>query len=199
MLKLNQSYSKKVPADGEYTSQSYHCQIEIELPDGISEQELKEKAHNVFDFVRNSVEAELHNNAPAQQPVQTMQLPPPAQQNAPQQQPAPQPPVQQYYDPQQPPIQQQYYDPQQSYPQPQQVPQQQYQQPAPQYQQGQGKQSRKGNTAASSKQVNYLLSLAKRAGWTIQQILQRCNVPAVDQISSKVCSDLIQEFSGNAA
>ena len=164
MLKLNQSYSKKVPATGEYTSQSYHCQIEVELPDGLSEQELREKAHKVFDFVRNSVEAELHNNAPAQQPVQ-----------------------------------QQYYDPQQSYPQPQQAPQQQYQQPAQQYQQNQGKQHRNGNAAASAKQVNYLLSLAKRAGWTIQQILQRCNVQAVEQIPSKLCSQLIQEFSGNAA
>ena len=190
MLKLNQSYSKKVPADGEYTSQSYHCQIEIELPDGISEEALKEKARNVFDFVRNSVEAELHNNAPAQQPVQQM-MPPPVQQNAPQmqppqQQPAPQPPVQQYY------------DPQQSYPQPQQAPQQQYQQPAPQYQQNQGKQHRNSN-AASAKQVNYLLSLVKRAGWTVQQLLQRCNVQAVEQIPSKVCSQLIQEFSGVAA
>ncbi|MBR4675458.1 MAG: hypothetical protein IKP00_13410 [Victivallales bacterium] len=127
-----------------------------------------------------------------------MQLPPPAQQNAPQALPPQQPPVQQYYDPQQPPVQQQYYDPQQSYPQPQQAPQQ-YQQPAPQYQQGQGKQSRKGNAVASAKQVNYLLSLVKRAGWTVQQILQRCNVPAVEQIPAKLCSELIQEFSGNAA
>ena len=189
MLKLNQSYSKKVPATGEYTSQSYHCQIEVELPDGLSEQELTEKARKVFEFVRNSVEAELHNNAPAQQPVQQM-MPPLPQQNAPQQQPAPQPPVQQYYDPQQP-VQQQYFDPQQSYPQPQQAQQQ--------YQQNQGKQHRSGNAAASAKQVNSLLSLAKRAGWTIQQILQRCNVQAVEQIPSKLCSQLIQEFSGNAA
>ena len=185
MLKVNQSYSKKVPAEGEYTSQSYHCQIEVELPDGLSEQELREKAHKVFEFVRDTVEAELHNNAPAQQPVQQM-MPPPAPQNAPQQQPAPQPPVQQYY------------DPQQSYPQPQQAPQQ-YPQPAPQYQQNQGKQHRNGNAVASPKQVNYLLSLVKRAGWTVQQILQRCNVQAVDQIPSKQCSQLIQEFSGVAA
>ena len=183
MLKLNASYSKKVPAEGEYSSQQYHCQIEVELPDGLNPQQLQEKVHNVFDFVRKSVETELHNNAPAQQPAQTMQLPPPAQQNAPQTLPPQQPPVQQYY------------DPQQSYPQPQ----QQYQQPAPQYQQNQSKQHRNGNAVASAKQVNYLLSLAKRAGWTIQQILQRCNVPAVDQIPSKVCSQLIQEFSGVAA
>ena len=192
MLKLNASYSKKVPAEGEYSSQQYHCQIEVELPDGLNPQQLQEKVHNVFDFVRKSVETELHNNAPAQQPDQTMQLPPPAQQMPPQQLP---PQTQQ-------PVQQQYYDPQQSYPQPQQIqqaPQQQYQQPAPQYQQYQGKQHRNGNTVASAKQVNYLLSLAKRVGWTVQQILQRCNVPAVDQIPSKLCSQLIQEFSGNAA
>ena len=35
MLKLNASYSKKVPADGEYTSQSYHASVEVELPDGL--------------------------------------------------------------------------------------------------------------------------------------------------------------------
>ena len=36
MLKLNASYSKKVPAEGEYSSQSYHASIEVELPDGLS-------------------------------------------------------------------------------------------------------------------------------------------------------------------
>ena len=166
MLKLNASYSKKVPAESEYSSQSYHCQIEVELPDGLNPQQLNEKVHNVFDFVRKSVEAELHNATP------TQQMAPQAQQ-----------PVQ----PQ--PVQQQYYDPQVNYQQTQ--PQQ--------YQSNQGKQYRNSNAVASPKQVNYLLSLAKRVGWTVQQILQRCNVPAVDQIPSKLCSQLIQEFSGNAA
>ena len=91
MLKLNASYSKKVPAEGEYSSQSYHCTIEVELPDGLNPQQLQEKVHGVFDFVRNSVEAELHNGAPAQQMA-----------------PQAQPPVQQ-------PAQQQYYDPQANY------------------------------------------------------------------------------------
>lgn len=171
MLKLNASYSKKVPAESEYSSQSYHCQIEVELPDGLNPQQLNEKVHNVFDFVRKSVEAELHNAAPAQQM-------------------APQPMPSQAQQPVQPqPVQQQYYDPQVNYQQTQ--PQQ--------YQSNQGKQYRNSNAVASPKQVNYLLSLAKRVGWTVQQILQRCNVPAVDQIPSKLCSQLIQEFSGNAA
>ena len=169
MLKLNASYSKKVPAESQYSSQSYHCTIEIELPDGLNAQQLQEKVHGVFDFVRNSVEAEIHNTATVQTAPQVQS---PAQ---------PQP------------VQQQYYDPQANYQQtqPQQAPQQ--------YQQTQNRQYRNANAAASPKQVNYLLSLAKRAGWTIQQILQRCNVPAVDQIPSKVCSQLIQEFSGAPA
>ncbi|MBQ9754321.1 MAG: hypothetical protein IJV93_06170 [Lentisphaeria bacterium] len=65
MLKLNASYSKKVPADGEYTSQSYHASIEVELPDGLSAEQLNGKIHETFEMVRNSVEAELHGNTPA--------------------------------------------------------------------------------------------------------------------------------------
>ena len=62
MLKLNASYSKKVPADGEYTSQSYHASIEVELPDGLSAEQLNGKIHETFEMVRSSVEAELHGN-----------------------------------------------------------------------------------------------------------------------------------------
>ena len=185
MIKLNASYSKKVPAETEYSSQQYHCQIEVELPDGLNTQQLQAKVHDVFDFVRNSVEAEIHNGTVPQMP--------PQQQMPQQVQPAPQ-----SYPTQTQPVQQQYYDPQANYQQPQQTPQQ-YQPPAPQYLQNHGKQSRNANVAASPKQVNYLLSLAKRAGWTIQQILQRCQVQAVEQIPSKLCSQLIQEFSGAAA
>ena len=66
MLKLNASYSKKVPADGEYTSQSYHANIEVELPDGLSAEQLNGKIHETFEMVRNSVEAELHGKSPLQ-------------------------------------------------------------------------------------------------------------------------------------
>ena len=156
MLKLNASYSKKVPAESEYSSQSYHCTIEIELPDGLTPQQLQAKVHDVFDFVRNSVEAEL-SSARQVQPQQT-QLPP-AQ------------PVQQ---PAQQPVQQPYNAPQQNYPQ-NQLPYR--------------------NAVATPKQVNYLLSLAKRAGWTVQQILQRCQIPNIEAIPAKTCSQLIQEFS----
>ena len=62
MLKLNASYSKKVPAEGEYSSQSYHASIEVELPDGLSQDQLNDKIHETFAMVRDSVEAELHGN-----------------------------------------------------------------------------------------------------------------------------------------
>ena len=62
MLKLNASYSKKVPAEGEYSSQSYHASIEVELPDGLSQEQLNDKIHETFAMVRDSVEAELHGN-----------------------------------------------------------------------------------------------------------------------------------------
>ena len=75
MLKLNASYSKKVPAEGEYSSQSYHASIEVELPDGLSQEQLQNRIHETFAMVRESVEAELHGRPakqlpePAAQPV----------------------------------------------------------------------------------------------------------------------------------
>ena len=64
MLKLNASYSKKVPAGEEYSSQSYHASVEVELPDGLSGEALQARIHETFDLVRNSVEAELHAKSP---------------------------------------------------------------------------------------------------------------------------------------
>ena len=72
MLKLNASYSKKVPADTEYSSQSFHASVEVEIPDGLSHEALDAKIHETFDLVRESVEAELHKNT-AQQLAQVPQ------------------------------------------------------------------------------------------------------------------------------
>ncbi len=74
MLKLNASYSKKVPADTEYSSQSYHASVEVELPDGLTPaifklnapEQLNTKIRETFALVRDSVETELHGE-PAQQ------------------------------------------------------------------------------------------------------------------------------------
>ena len=168
MLKLNASYSKKVPAEGEYTSQSFHAQIEIELPDGLTQEQLQTKVHNVFDFVRSSVERELHNtvNASAQPQASA--------------------PVQNGGYVQQPP-QQLSYEP---------MPHQNSQ--AANYSRKQGN-NKGGQTAASPKQINYLMVLIKRNGWTVQNLLQRCHVQAIEDIPAKTCSEIIQELSGQAA
>ena len=88
MLKLNAAYSKKVPAESNYSSQQFHCQIEIELPDGLTQEQMQGRIHETFSLVRQSVEAELQT---AQQTIQTMQP-----QYPPQQYPQLQYPQQQY-------------------------------------------------------------------------------------------------------
>ena len=65
MLKLNASYSKKVPAGEEYSSQSYHASVEVELPDGLTQDQLQSRIHETFDLVRNSVERNCTEMCPA--------------------------------------------------------------------------------------------------------------------------------------
>lgn len=62
MLKLNASFSKKVPAEQEYSSKGFSASIEVELPDGLNQQQLQERIHQTFALVEASVEAELNNN-----------------------------------------------------------------------------------------------------------------------------------------
>ena len=81
MLRLNASFSKKVPVEGQdYSSQSYHASVEVEIPDGLSPEQLRDRIHDTFGLVRDSVENELGHETPAlpapapqprQQPAQT--------------------------------------------------------------------------------------------------------------------------------
>jgi len=81
MLKLNASYSKKVPVLGQdYSSQSYHASIEVEIPDGLSQAQLQERIHGTFALVKDSVEAELSEGGKAGAPAQHA----PARDNTPQ-------------------------------------------------------------------------------------------------------------------
>ena len=75
MLKINASYSKKVPAESEYSSQSFHASIEAELPDGLTQEQLQERIHQTFEMVRQSVEAELHGNGAANPEASASQTP----------------------------------------------------------------------------------------------------------------------------
>lgn len=67
MLKLNASYSKKVPTTEQFSSQSYHCSVEVELSDAATPAQLQAKIHDTFALVRNAVESELHGK-PAAKP-----------------------------------------------------------------------------------------------------------------------------------
>ena len=67
MLKLNASYSKKVPTAEQFSSQSYHCSVEVELSDAATPEQLKTKIHDTFALVRDAVESELHGK-PAAKP-----------------------------------------------------------------------------------------------------------------------------------
>jgi len=69
MLKLNASFSKKVPAESDYSSKSYHASVEVELPDGLNDVQLKERIHSTFELVRASVETEIGAHSQAQQPA----------------------------------------------------------------------------------------------------------------------------------
>ena len=64
MIKLSASYSKKVPVPGEeFSSQSFHCAMEVELSDKMETREVQEKIHETFAQCRDAVEAELHGAA----------------------------------------------------------------------------------------------------------------------------------------
>ena len=140
MLKLNASYSKKVPAGEEYSSQSFHASVEVELSDGLTQDQLRTRIHETFDLVRNSVEAELHGNIPHNH---------------------------------------------------EEYPVAEERKTAPQGNRAAGRQN---DVPASSKQLSYLLDLARQRGVTPQQIAAQHEVPDVRQLSKRQCSELINSW-----
>lgn len=77
MLRLNASYSKKVPAEGEYTSQSYHASVEVELSDALAPEQIKTRIHETFVMVKEAVESELHGKPKAAASPATLPAPQP--------------------------------------------------------------------------------------------------------------------------
>ena len=66
MIKLNTSFSKKVPVQGqEFSSQSFHASIELELSDALTPEQIGEKIHRTGEFLRNAVDRELDGGATA--------------------------------------------------------------------------------------------------------------------------------------
>ena len=186
MLKLNASYSKKVPADAEYSSQQYHCQIEDELEGGLKPEQIQARIHETFAMVRDAVEAELQSARQTAPAIQPPQMPPPQ--------------PQQYAQPQY----QQPMPPQNGYTQ-QPAPQQNaYTQPQPnvpprQYQQGGTKAKGKNEGNATPKQIKYLLELMKGSTWTIDGLKLNYNISRLEDLTSEQCSYLIGQLKNNAA
>ncbi len=79
MIKLHASYSKKVPGQQEYSSDSASASVEIELADG-DVASVPAKAAELWNTLKQAVEQQLSGHAPQ-----------PQQRPAPQQQPASQP------------------------------------------------------------------------------------------------------------
>ena len=183
MLKLNASYSKKVPAGAEYSSQQYHCQVEVELPDGLTQEQIQGRIHETFMMVRDSVEAELQTARQTAPAIQPPQMPPPQ--------------PQQYAQPQ---AHQQY--PQSQYPQQQGYQQNGYAQQPPQqrqYQQGSAKGKGKNEGNATLKQIEYLLKLMKGSTWTVDGLKLNYNISRLEDLTSEQCSYLIGQLKNNAA
>ena len=84
MLKLNASFSKKVPVPGEeYSSQSFHASIECECADALTAEQLQAKIHETFDLVKTAVEAELNGKPAAKtEPAPQTAKPEPAKPDA---------------------------------------------------------------------------------------------------------------------
>jgi hypothetical protein len=71
MIKLNTSYSKKVPVEGQqFSSESFHASVEVELSDSLTADQIQEKIHSTAELLRQSVDAELGQT---QQPAQERQ------------------------------------------------------------------------------------------------------------------------------
>ena len=70
MIKLNTSYSKKVPVEGQqFSSESFHASVEVELSDSLKPEEIQAKIHSTAELLRQSVDAELGQTRQQQQPA----------------------------------------------------------------------------------------------------------------------------------
>ncbi len=60
MIKLSTSYSKKIPVGGqEFSSQSFHASVEVELSDSLTPEQIRDKIHDSAELLRRSVDEEL--------------------------------------------------------------------------------------------------------------------------------------------
>lgn len=60
MIKIVASHSLKVPAEGEYSSKSFHLGLEAEVADTVGGEGILAKSHALFALARAAVNAELN-------------------------------------------------------------------------------------------------------------------------------------------
>jgi phage gp36-like protein len=66
MIKLNTSYSKKIPVEGQdFSSQSFHASVELELSDNLTPEQIRDRIHDTAAYLRKAVDDELNGGAQA--------------------------------------------------------------------------------------------------------------------------------------
>ncbi|MCZ6691407.1 MAG: hypothetical protein O7H41_17605 [Planctomycetota bacterium] len=72
MIKLHASYSKKIPAESQYSSKSFHASLEVEVADEIAKDgdQLQQKLRTIWRDLQTAVEAQIQesNGNPAPMP-----------------------------------------------------------------------------------------------------------------------------------
>lgn len=65
MLKLSTSYMKKIPVGGtDFSSQSFHASVELELSDALTPEQIRAKIHDSAELLRQAVDDELSGSRP---------------------------------------------------------------------------------------------------------------------------------------
>ncbi|MCA8938578.1 MAG: hypothetical protein KDB07_02115 [Planctomycetes bacterium] len=68
MIKIQASYGLKVPAAEEYSSQSFHASIELELADGADQSHIRGVLQRVWGDLKTAVGEEIHAARAAREP-----------------------------------------------------------------------------------------------------------------------------------
>lgn len=64
MLKLSTSFMKKIPVGGtDFSSQSFHASMELELSDALTPEQIRAKIHDSAQLLRHAVDDELSGTA----------------------------------------------------------------------------------------------------------------------------------------
>ena len=61
MIKINISFSKKVPGEEQFSSLSFHGSLEKELSDGLDANQIQQAFHNSYELLEKTIEQEIQN------------------------------------------------------------------------------------------------------------------------------------------